>query len=146
MQEADSKTYLPKPRKPEGYDSQWRPIRVLVVDDEIIVRKLVSQILKSAGYDVVGEAGDGKRAVEMYKMLRPEIVTLDVEMPYLSGFEALGQILKINPKALVVMLTNVKEKYLVAKIIDAGAQDYIVKPVKRQVILAKLRRLRGVKD
>ena len=146
MQEPESKTYMPKPRKPEGYDAQWRPVRVLVVDDEEIVRKLVSQILKSAGYEVAGEAGDGKRAVDLYKMLHPDIVTLDVEMPFMDGFEALRQILKMNSKAVVVMLTNVKEKQVVAKIINAGARDYIIKPIKRQIILAKLREIRGIPD
>jgi two-component system chemotaxis response regulator CheY len=146
MQESESKTYMPKPRKPEGYDAQWRPVRVLVVDDEEIVRKLVSQILKSAGYEVAGEAGDGKRAVDLYKMLHPDIVTLDVEMPFMDGFEALRQILRMNSKAVVVMLTNVKEKQVVAKIINAGARDYIIKPIKRQIILAKLREIRGIPD
>jgi two-component system, chemotaxis family, chemotaxis protein CheY len=146
MQETESKTYMPRPRKPEGFDAQWRPIRVLVVDDEEIVRKLVSQVLKSAGYEVVGEAGDGKRAVDMYKTLRPNLVTMDVEMPYLNGIDALEQILAIDPKAVVVMLTNEKEKYTVAKIIKAGAKDYIVKPIKRQIILEKLRKVRGVPD
>jgi two-component system, chemotaxis family, chemotaxis protein CheY len=82
----------------------------------------------------------------MYKTLRPNIVTMDVEMPYLNGIDALGQILAIDPNAVVVMLTNEKEKYTVAKIIKAGAKDYIVKPIKRQIILEKLRRVRGVPD
>jgi len=146
MKAAVVKKYLPKVRKPEGFDVQWRPVRVLVVDDEVIVRKLVSQVLKSAGYEIAGEAGDGKRAVDMFKMLHPDIVTLDIEMPFMDGFAALEQILTINPNALVVMLTNQKEKHLVAKIIKAGAKGYILKPIKRQLILAKLRLIRGVSD
>jgi two-component system chemotaxis response regulator CheY len=131
-----------KPRKPDGVDKQGRPIKVLVVDDELIVRKLLTQVLKSAGYEVVGEAGDGKRAVEMYRTLRPDIVTMDVEMPYLDGFGALKQILAKDPKAAIVMLTNRKEKYIVADIITAGARDYIIKPIDRQTILEKMRKVR----
>jgi two-component system, chemotaxis family, chemotaxis protein CheY len=138
--------FVPKAPKPEGFDDEWRPVRVLVVDDEIIVRRLLSQVLKSAGYEIVGEAGDGSRAVDLYKMLHPDIVTMDVEMPFMDGFAALEQILRVNPKAVVVMLTNQKEKYTVARIIKAGAREYIVKPIKRNLILEKLRRVRGIKD
>jgi two-component system chemotaxis response regulator CheY len=132
-----------KPRRPEGVDKLGRSFKVLVVDDEIIVRKLIIQVLKSAGYEIVGEAGDGKRAVEMYQRLRPDIVTMDVEMPYLDGFEAMKQILARDPKAVVVMLTNRKEKHLVARIIDAGAKDYIIKPINRRTVLDKMRKLRA---
>jgi two-component system chemotaxis response regulator CheY len=139
--------FMPKAKKPEGYDKKLgRLVKVLVVDDEVIVRKLLSQVLKSAGYEIVSEAGDGRRAMDLYKMHRPDIVTLDVEMPVMDGYAALEQILKINPKAVVVMLTNQKEKYVVAKILNAGAKDYILKPINRRVILAKLRKIRGVAD
>jgi two-component system chemotaxis response regulator CheY len=138
------KKFIVRAPKPEGFDDQWEAVRVLVVDDELIVRKLISQVLRSAGYEIVGEAEDGRRAVEMYKKLRPAIVTLDVEMPIMDGFDALQGILHINPKATVVMLTNRSEKETVSKIIDAGAKDYIVKPIERKLILAKLRKIRGV--
>ncbi len=136
-----------KAKKPEGYDKKLgRLVKVLVVDDEVIVRKLLSQVLLSAGYEIVAEAGDGRRAVDLYERYRPDIVTLDIEMPYLDGYAALEQILKIDPKAAVAMLTNQKEKHVVARILNAGAMDYILKPINRRVILAKLRRIRGVAD
>jgi two-component system chemotaxis response regulator CheY len=139
--------FVPKARKPEGYDEYLgRPAKVLVVDDEVVVRKLLFQVLKSAGYEIVGEAGDGGRAVDLYRMYRPDIVPLDVEMPFMDGYAALEQILKLNPKAVVVMLTNQKEKSVIAKILSAGAMDYILKPINRRVILAKLRKIRGVAD
>ena len=146
MKAPEVKKFVPTAKKPEGFDDQWRPVRVLVVDDEIIVRRLVSQVLKSAGYEIVGEAGDGRRAVAMYASLRPDIVTLDVEMPLMDGFGTLEAILKENPRAVVVMLTNQTEKYTVARIIKAGAREYIVKPIKRNLILEKLRRVRGIRD
>jgi len=82
----------------------------------------------------------------MYRMLHPAIVTLDVEMPFMDGYAALEMILKQDPKAVVVMLTNQMEKHTVAKIIQAGARDYIVKPIDRLLILSKLRKIRGIKD
>ncbi len=146
MKDSEVKKFVVKAPKPEGFDSQWRPLRVLVVDDEVIVRRLVSQVLRSAGYEVVGEAENGRRAVELFKAHRPEIVTLDVEMPLMDGFEALTQILHLDQKALVVMLTNQTEKETVTRIIGAGAKDYIVKPIDRKLILAKLRKARGIPD
>lgn len=144
MKAADVKKIVLKAPKPEGWDAQDRPVRVLVVDDELIVRKLVTQVLKSAGYEIAGEAGDGRRAVEMYRMRRPDIVTLDVQMPIMDGFEALEQIRQADPKAVVVMLTNRMEKELVTRILKAGARDYIIKPIDRKLILAKLRKIRGL--
>jgi two-component system chemotaxis response regulator CheY len=120
MEAPEVKKPVPRAKKPEGFDDQWRPVRVLAVD--------------------------GKRAVEMFKMLRPDIVTLDVEMPFMDGFEALGQNLRVDPNAVVAMLTNQKEKYTVDRIIKAGAKEYIVKPINRQLILAKLRKIRGIPD
>ncbi len=146
MKAAGVESLALKPRKPEGLDENDRAVTVLVVDDEMIVRKLVSQVLKSAGYEIVGEADNGKKAVDMYKMLRPDIVTLDIQMPVMDGFAALEQILQENPKAVVVMLTSRMEKDVVTKIIAAGAKDYIVKPINRKLILAKLRKIRGIPD
>ena len=146
MKAAEGETFVYKLRKPEGLDELDRAVKVLVVDDEIIVRKLVSQVLKSAGYEIAGEADNGKKAVDMYKMLHPDIVTLDIQMPVMDGFAALEQILRDNPKAVVVMLTSRMEKDIVTRIIAAGARDYIVKPTNRKLILAKLRKIRGIPD
>ncbi len=119
--------------------------RILIVEDAPYMREMLVEMLEAQGsdYDVVGIAVNGKEAVEKYKALKPDIVTMDVEMPYLDGFEALKQILAHDPKAVIVMLTNQKEKYTVARIIDAGAKDYIIKPVSRRVILEKMRKLRA---
>jgi len=122
----------------EGLDVKGNPYRVLVVDDEEIVRKLLTQILKSMSYDICGEAVDGVMAVDMYKQLNPDIVTMDLQMPRLSGLEALKKIMALDQEAVVVMLTNVADKDIVVDILKAGAKDYIVKPIKRKLIFAKL--------
>jgi CheY-like chemotaxis protein len=132
--------------KPEGLDNNYRPVKVLVVDDEPIVRSLVSQVLRSVGYEVVGEAQDGASALTMCVTHRPEIVILDVQMPVMDGMAALERIRREHTRISVVMLTNMADKETVQQIIAAGARDYIVKPVDRKLILAKLRKVRGVKD
>ena len=127
---------------PEGLDLRGMPVRVLIVDDEELTRKLVSQVLRSVGYDVVAEATNGVEALEMFKMYKPEMVTMDVRMPQMDGISALKQLKLIDPGASVVMLTNENDKETVTQIIKAGALNYIVKPIKRQTILQKLREAR----
>jgi two-component system chemotaxis response regulator CheY len=126
----------------EGLDAKSNPYRVLVVDDEEIVRKLLTQILKSMSYDICAEAVDGVMAVDMYKQLNPDIVTMDIQMPRLNGLEALKKIMAADQEAVVVMLTSVADKDIVVDILKAGAKDYIVKPIKRKFILDKLAKIR----
>jgi two-component system, chemotaxis family, chemotaxis protein CheY len=138
-QKTDSYRYF---GNPEGLDLRGMPVRVLVVDDEELTRKLVSQVLLSVGYDVVAEARNGVEALEMFKMYKPELVTMDVRMPQMDGISALKQLKTIDPSANVVMLTNENDKETVTEILKSGALNYIVKPIKRQVILQKLREAR----
>ncbi len=124
---------------PEGYTKKGTPIRVLVVDDELITRRLIIQVLKSVGFEIVGEGENGLHGVELYKMYKPDIVTLDVRMPKLDGIEALKRIKEINENAVVVMLTAENDSETVTELIKLGAMNYIVKPVMREVILDKMR-------
>lgn len=126
----------------KGLDKNNRPYRVLVVDDEDGTRMLITRILKSAFYDVCGEAPDGRMGVALYKNLRPDLVTLDVKMPYCNGYQALKEILDFDPDAQVLMLTNEDSSETVLKILRAGAKDYLLKPVSRQKILTKLKKIR----
>ncbi len=114
------------------------PWRVLVVDDETIIRNLMIRVLKSVGFSVVGEAVNGLEAVQKYKELNPEIVTLDVVMPKMDGLTALQEIRKLDDKARVIMLTNENDKDLVTRILKAGAMEYIIKPIDRKIIMEKL--------
>lgn len=116
--------------------------RVLVVDDETIIRNLVSRVLKSVGFDVVGEAPDGLRGVQMYQEVNPDIVVMDVSMPKMNGLSALKQIMKLDKTAKVVMLTSETEKGLVTEILKAGAAEYIVKPIDRKIIMEKFVNMR----
>jgi two-component system, response regulator PdtaR len=101
--------------------------RVLVAEDEAIIRLDLAEMLGEAGYEVVGQAGDGEQAVEMARSLRPDVAILDVKMPVMDGISAAEEIGKerICP---VVMLTAFSQTELVERARDAGVMAYVVKP------------------
>jgi len=102
--------------------------RVLIVDDSMLIRRMVKDTLQSDGWDVVGEASNGNDAVDLYQQLRPDMVTLDIIMPGSDGIEALRAILRINPKAKVVVVSALNQTKLISEAIRSGAQDFIAKP------------------
>jgi two-component system, chemotaxis family, chemotaxis protein CheY len=132
-------------KHPEGFDTRGMPCRVLVVDDDPLTRKLIIQVLKSVGYEIAAEAENGLDAFEQFKAQKPDIVTMDVKMPVLDGLKSLQKIIEFDKDAIVVMLTNENVKELVMEILKAGAADYIVKPITRELILEKLRSVRSKK-
>jgi two-component system, response regulator PdtaR len=103
------------------------PLRVVVAEDEALIRLDLVEMLREEGYDVVGEAGDGEQAVRLATELAPDLVMLDVKMPVLDGISAAEQIAaaRIAP---VVMLTAFSQRELVERARDAGAMAYLVKP------------------
>jgi DNA-binding NarL/FixJ family response regulator len=103
-------------------------IKLLVADDHEVVRKGFRAILEAErDCEVVGEAGDGRRAVEMARELRPDIVVLDVSMPHLNGLEAARQILKSRPQTKILILTMHESDSLIREVLDTGARGYILK-------------------
>lgn len=115
--------------------------RVLVVDDAAFMRMMIKQILgKEADFEVVGEAENGLVAIEKFKELNPDIVTLDITMPELDGIEALKQIKTIDPNAKVVMCSAMGQQGMVLDAIRNGAKDFIVKPFQGDRVLEALRK------
>ncbi|MDR3341770.1 MAG: response regulator [Treponema sp.] len=116
------------------------PIKVLIVDDSIFITKQLNQILASAGYEVVGIANNGGEALELYQELSPNIdlVTMDITMPKMDGITALEKIIAFDKNAKVVMVTAIGKEDLVKKAILAGAKNFIIKPLDRTAILARL--------
>lgn len=110
-------------------NKEKRKVRVLIVDDEPHIRSLIRVIISSLGADIVAEAGDGVQALEFYKQLSPDMVLLDINMPKLDGIDVLKQIMAINPKTLVVMLSALNTLDVVKECIDNGARNYILKSV-----------------
>lgn len=103
------------------------PVRVLVAEDEALIRLDLAEMLAEAGYDVVGQASNGEQAVALAKSLRPDVVIMDVQMPVLDGISAAQQIGAVGI-APVVMLTAFSDKELVERARDAGVMAYVVKP------------------
>ncbi|AAB90207.1 response regulator [Archaeoglobus fulgidus] len=118
--------------------------KVLIVDDTAFMRKLLRNILFSGGFDIAGEAENGKQAVEMYKQLKPDIVTMDIVMPEMNGIEALKAIKKIDPSAKVVMCTAVGQEQMVKAAIKLGAKGYIVKPFQAPKVIEELKKVAGM--
>jgi two-component system chemotaxis response regulator CheY len=113
---------------------------VLIVDDISFVRKTLSEIFTQAHYQVVGEAADGAEALELYIKLRPDIVTMDVVMPLMSGIDATRNILKVNKNAKVVIISAMGQENLVMEAINVGAKDYILKPFSADDVLKTVER------
>jgi two-component system chemotaxis response regulator CheY len=116
--------------------------RLLVVDDALIMRKLIRDVAVSAGWEVAGEAVNGAEAVTLYQTLRPDLVTLDLVMPVMGGNEALRRIRVVDPNARVIIVTALDQKQTLMETISDGAMDFIVKPFDKNRIVALLTKIR----
>ncbi len=106
--------------------------KILIVDDASFMRSVLKDIIKNNGLaSEIFEAADGIEGVKAFQRIRPDLVTMDVNMPRADGIQALRAILKIDPTAKVVMITSVEEKHIVQDAIKLGARDYVVKPFDR---------------
>lgn len=112
---------------------------VLIVDDTVFMRMMLSKILTENGFEVVAEAENGKVALDMYADFAPDIVTLDITMPEMNGLEALQSLKQRWPEAKVVMVSAMGQKPLVVEAIQNGAKDFIVKPFQPARVIAALR-------
>jgi len=114
---------------------------VLVCDDAIFMRTMITDILTQAGYEVIGEAESGAQAVERYRELRPNMVTMDIVMPDMGGIDAVREIVKIDPDAKILMCSAMGQQALVVEAIQAGAKDFVVKPFQPSRVLEAVQRL-----
>ncbi|NCO43619.1 MAG: two-component system response regulator [Armatimonadetes bacterium CG_4_10_14_3_um_filter_66_18] len=113
--------------------------RVLVVDDAAFMRMMLKDILKSGGYEIVGEAGDGKEALDAYPTLKPDFVTMDIVMPNMGGLDALRALRQADPNAAVIMVSAMGQDALVQEASEAGAKGFIIKPFRPQAVLDTVR-------
>lgn len=112
--------------------------RLLIVDDALVMRKIIGSIATESGWTVVAEGENGQRGVELYRELKPDLVTMDLVMPVMGGLEALSEIRKADDTAKIVVITAVDQKQTLADAIEAGAIDFIVKPFQREHVKAVL--------
>ena len=107
----------------------------MVVDDAAFMRMMLKDILTKNGFEVVGEAENGLRAIERYKEVSPELVLMDITMPELDGIGAVKRIREINPQAKIIMCSAMGQQAMVLESIQAGARDFIVKPFQAERIV-----------
>lgn len=115
--------------------------KVLIVDDVPFVRKTLAEIFRQARYTVVGEAADGQEALEIYARTRPDLVTMDVVMPQMSGIEAIRKLMKLDKEAKVIIVSAMDQESLVMDAINVGARDYLLKPFSAQDVLRTAERV-----
>ena len=116
---------------------------ILLVDDAAFMRMMLKDILVKNGYEVLGEAENGLKAVEKYKELNPDLVIMDITMPEMDGIEAVIEIKKINQSAAVIMCSAMGQQSMVIEAIQSGAKDFIVKPFQADRIIEAVRKVIG---
>lgn len=117
--------------------------KVLICDDAPIIRLMLRDIIEFHGYEIAGEAGNGQEAVDLYKQLKPDIVTMDIIMPEKDGIAALSEILEFDKEAKIVMVTAIDQRESLMKAIRIGATDYIVKPFENDRVISAVKKALG---
>ncbi|RXI45873.1 two-component system response regulator [Clostridium tetani] len=117
--------------------------KVLIVDDAAFMRMMIKDILEKNGFEVVGEASNGVKAVELYKTEKPDVVTMDITMPDMDGIEAVKEIKSVDPDAKVIMCSAMGQQTMVMDAIKAGAKDFIVKPFQPDRVLEAIKKVIG---
>lgn len=108
--------------------------KILIVDDAAFMRLTLKNLIEEIGYEVIGEAANGEEAVVKYADLQPDIVTMDITMPEMSGLEALKEIINIDKTASIIMCSAMGQQTMVLDAIKSGAKDFIVKPFNKERI------------
>lgn len=114
---------------------------ILVVDDAAFMRLSIKQILEKNGHTMIAEAADGKEAIQKYTEYNPDVTILDITMPEMSGLDALAHIKESDPKAKVVICSALGQQEQLAKAIQLGAKDFIVKPFDPDRMIAALNKV-----
>ncbi len=115
--------------------------KVLITDDAAFMRKILGDILKKNGCEVVGEASNGEEAVEKYKALRPDFVTMDITMPVMDGIQATRAIHQMDAGCKVLMVSAMGQQGMILEAIQAGAKGFIVKPFQESKVVEEVERL-----
>ena len=117
--------------------------RILIVDDAAFMRMMIKDILTKNGYNIVGEAENGAKAVEKYAELKPDLVLMDITMPEMDGIEALKKIKAADANASIIMCSAMGQQAMVIESIQSGAKDFIVKPFQADRVLEAVQKVVG---
>ena len=118
-------------------------MKILLVDDALMMRVLLREILEAGGYEVIAEATDGKEAMELYRTHRPDVVTMDIVMPIQGGIETVRALRIFDPEARVVMVSAMGQEWLITEAMEAGALAYLLKPFNPDQVLSVMRMVEG---
>ena len=116
---------------------------ILICDDAAFMRMMIKDILTKNGYNVAGEAENGRKAVEKYAELKPDLVLMDITMPEMAGIQALKKIKASDPSATIIMCSAMGQQAMVIESIQAGAKDFIVKPFQADRVLEAVKKVVG---
>ena len=116
---------------------------VLICDDAAFMRMMIKDILTKNGYNIVGEAENGAKAVEKYAELKPDLVLMDITMPEMDGIEALKKIKAADANASIIMCSAMGQQAMVIESIQSGAKDFIVKPFQADRVLEAVQKVVG---
>ena len=117
--------------------------RVLIVDDADFMRMMIKDILIKNGYEIAGEATDGNSALQKYKEINPDLVTMDITMPEMDGVDTVKAIIDYDPDAKIIMVSAIGQQAIVIDAIQAGAKDFIVKPFMPERVLEAVTKVLG---
>jgi two-component system chemotaxis response regulator CheY len=117
--------------------------RMLIVDDSIMMRKTLRTILQRAGHTIAAEAANGEQAIMYYSNHRPDLVTLDITMPGMSGLEVIKRIRNFDPDANIVIVSALGQKQTIFEALQNGARNYILKPITEEKLLSVVNMVLG---
>jgi two-component system chemotaxis response regulator CheY len=125
----------------KGLRTDGTAIRVMAVDDSPITRKMIKKALEPEGFEIIGEAGNGRDAVELYNKIKPDVITMDVTMPIMDGLQAAQVIKEQNPAQKIIMLSAMSDQDIVAEAQAWGIVHFCSKPFKPEEIVEKILRV-----
>ncbi|MBC8015167.1 MAG: response regulator [Sporomusaceae bacterium] len=115
--------------------------RILVCDDSAFMRMMLKKVLIDNGHEIVGEAGDGMEAVQLYRQHKPDLATMDITMPKMDGIQAVAHIHEENPLARIIMVTALGQRAVITDALKAGASDFIVKPFDAEQVIETINKV-----
>ena len=116
---------------------------IMIVDDAAFMRMMIKDILTKNGYNIVGEAENGKKAIDVYTECKPDLVLMDITMPEMDGIQALKGIRANDPNAAIIMCSAMGQQAMVIEAIQSGAKDFIVKPFQADRVIEAVQKVVG---
>lgn len=116
-------------------------LKVMIVDDSMIIRRNIANMMSALGHKIVGEAKNGLEAISIFSRLEPDVVTMDIAMPEMDGIEALKELKKLNKETKIIMITSQGQESMVLDAIKSGASGYLLKPIELSKLQTLLRKI-----